>query len=178
MTCIAGVKHEGKVYIGADSSGVAGYDLTVMADEKVFRNGPFLMGFTTSFRMGQLLRFAFNPPKQHPDTDDYRFMVTEFIDECRRCLKTGGWAQKTNEQEEAGTFLVGYKGELYIVEGDYQVGRPAAYFAAVGCGAPIAHGALHATEGMAPERRIRTALEAAERFSAGVRRPFMILESG
>ena len=43
MTCIVGLVHEGVVYIGGDSAGVGGMSLTVRADEKVFRNGEFLM---------------------------------------------------------------------------------------------------------------------------------------
>ena len=50
------------MYIGGDRAGVAGLSLTVRADEKVFQNGEFLMGFTTSFRMGQLLRYSLKPP--------------------------------------------------------------------------------------------------------------------
>ena len=67
MTCIVGLVHEGVVYIGGDSAGVAGLSLVVRADEKVLRNGDFLMGFTTSFRMGQLLRYKLDPPRRHPD---------------------------------------------------------------------------------------------------------------
>ena len=64
MTCIVGLVHEGTVFIGGDSAGVAGLSLVVRADEKVFRNGDFLMDFTTSFRMGQLLRYnPDSPPK-------------------------------------------------------------------------------------------------------------------
>jgi len=76
---------------------------------KVFANGSYVMGFTTSFRMGQLLRYAFTPPE--PDTADlHRFMCTAFTDALRQCLKDGGWAQKDKEQEEGGTFLVGTTG--------------------------------------------------------------------
>ena len=44
MTCIVGLVHEGVVYIGGDSAGVAGLSLTVRADEKVFRNSDFFDG--------------------------------------------------------------------------------------------------------------------------------------
>ena len=50
MTCIVGVAHKGAVYIGGDSAAVAGWALTCRADHKVFKNGDFVMGFTTSFR--------------------------------------------------------------------------------------------------------------------------------
>lgn len=172
MTCIVGLVHEGKVYIGGDSAGVGGYSLTVRADRKVFRNGDFAMGFTTSFRMGQLLRHAFSPPKRHPDTDVDKFMVTDFIDAVRDCLKSGGYAEKHSEAERGGTFLVGYAGRLFRVEGDYQVGEAVDAFDAVGCGEDIARGALFASPESAPTDRLKLALEAAERFSAGVRGPF------
>ena len=94
MTCIVGLVHEGVVYIGGDSAGVGGMSLTVRADEKVFQNGEFLMGFTTSFRMGQLLRYSLKPPRRHPDDEINQFMVVTFTNAVRECLKAGGWASK------------------------------------------------------------------------------------
>ncbi|MFH0902328.1 MAG: hypothetical protein V2A73_16980 [Pseudomonadota bacterium] len=174
MTCIVGLVEEGTVYIGGDSAGVSGLDLTVRADEKVFRSGPFLMGFTSSFRMGQLLRYALTPPLHDPEMDIDKYMVTVFVNAVRQCLKDGGYARKEHEVESGGTFLVGYKGRLFEINGDYQVGRPLDGYAAVGCGAQIAHGALFASAERPPEKRVLMALDAAERFSAGVRRPFMV----
>ena len=39
MTCIVGIADGAKVWIGGDSAGVAGWSLTVRADEKVFAVG-------------------------------------------------------------------------------------------------------------------------------------------
>ncbi len=176
MTCIVGLVHEGVVYIGGDSAGVGGMSLTVRADEKVFRNSDFLMGFTTSFRMGQLLRYSLEPPRRHPDDDIHQYMVVDFVNAVRGCLKAGGWASKKEETEQGGTFLVGYSGHLFTVDSDYQVGIPEDGFAAVGSGQDIARGALYATQGQAtPRDRVLTALRSAERFNAGVRGPFHIL---
>ena len=174
MTCIAAVVADGRVWMGGDSAGVAGWDLTVRADRKVFRNGPYVMGFTTSFRMGQLLQYGFEPPVPSGGGDPLRFMATTFVDAVRTCLKAGGWAAKSNEREEGGTFLVGVRGRLFSIEEDYQVAESAAGFAAVGYGSQVAHGALFATEGRPAPDRVVLALVAAERFSAGVRRPFAI----
>lgn len=174
MTAIAGIVHDGHVYLGGDSAGVEryGYSLAVRRDPKVFRNGELVMGFTTSFRMGDLLRYAFTPPRIHPDDDLDKWMRTTFVNEVRRCLKEGGWAGTKDGQETSGTFLVGVRGRLFEVEGDYQVGEASEGFNAVGCGAPIALGALYATEVADPCDRLIVALGAAERFSAGVRGPF------
>lgn len=174
MTCIAGLVHNGRVYIGADSAGIGGWDLTIRADEKAFTTGPYVMGFTDSFRMGQLLRYSLTPPE--PTEDLQRFMVTAFVDAVRGCLKAGGYARKENEQESGGAFLVGVRGSLFVVCGDYQVAEPADQMAAVGCGAQVALGALYATQwSPEPGNRLDTALRAAERLSAGVRGPFTIV---
>lgn len=176
MTCIVGLVADGDVWIGGDSAGVDGYlGLTVRADQKVFRNGDFIMGFTTSFRMGQLLAHTLTPPKRHSDVDPYVFMVTEFVSRVRDCLKTGGFARKENEVEKGGTFLVGYAKRLFMVESDYQVGEMVDGYAACGCGADIALGSMHSTEKEEPHKRVKMALNAAERHSAGVRGPFKIL---
>ena len=175
MTCIVGLVHEGVVYIGGDSAGVAGLSLTVRADEKVFRNSDFLMGFTTSFRMGQLLRYSLKPPRRHPDDDIHQYMVVDFVNAVRGCLKAGGYASKEDEVESGGTFLVGYAGHLFTVNSDYQVGIPEDGYAAVGSAQDIARGSLFATQGQEPRSRVLTALQAAERFNAGVRGPFHIL---
>ncbi len=174
MTCIVGLADGGSVYIGGDSAGVdKSMGLSVRADRKVFRNGDFVMGFTTSFRMGQLLAHSFKPPKRYPDTDVYAYMVNEFVDAVRECLKKGGYAKKEAEAELGGTFLVGYAGRLFEIFDDYQVGDPVSGFSAVGCGGDIAIGSLYSTEGDA-KSRVMKALHAAEQFSGGVRAPFHI----
>jgi hypothetical protein len=174
VTAIVGlVAASGRVHLGGDSAGVSGLALRVRADAKVFRNGPFVFGFTTSFRMGQLLRHSLDPPRP-PARRLSRFMATTFVDAIRECLKGGGWAAKNSDREEGGTFLVGVAGRLFEIADDYQVGEHVDGYAAVGCGADAAYGALYATAdlGMKPRRRLTVALSAAERFSAGVRGPY------
>lgn len=164
-----------KIVMGGDSAGVDGYSLQLRADPKVFRNGDFLIGYTSSFRMGQLLRFRFTPPLHHPpDLDDYEYMATAFVDGARDCLKQGGFAKKEHETESGGTFLVGYRGRVYEIQDDYQVAMPLDGYAACGCGAAVALGALYATHGRPARERVETALKAAERMSAGVRAPFVM----
>lgn len=176
MTCIVGLVSKGAVYLGADSAGVDGGDfsISVRADRKLLRNGDFLMGFTSSFRMGQLLAFALTPPKPREGVDLFAFMVTDFINAIRDCLKTGGYAAKEKEVEEGGTFLVAYKSRLFTIYGDYQVAESVCGYAACGCGDLIALGSLYSTPNETPHNRIAVALNAAEQFSAGVRAPFHV----
>lgn len=176
MTCIAGVVAKGRVYLGGDSAGVGGYELTVRSDVKVFSNGPFLIGFTSSYRMGQLLQHAFSPPPPPRKPGALgRYMVVDFVDAVRAALKDKGWATKQSEQELGGTFLVGVAGHLFRLEADYQVGEARDGYDAVGCGSEAARGALFASWHLKPESRVRMALRAAERLSAGVRGPFRVV---
>lgn len=179
MTCIVGVVHKGAVFIGGDSAGVDGhYSLSIRADKKVFRNGDFVMGFTSSFRMGQLLAFSFSPPKPRVGDDLMAFMVKDFIWAARQCLKDGGYARIENSVERGGTFLAGYGGRLFHISDDFQVGEAVHGFDACGCGSDVAQGVLFATKDRDPNERINLALTAAETFSAGVRGPFFIEHAG
>lgn len=177
MTCIVAFAAEGRVWMGGDSAGVAGYSLTQRSDQKVFLNGGYLFGFTSSFRMGQLLRYRFTPPRRHPDDDLLKFMSTEFVDAVRDTLKTYGFGKTVNGEETGGTFMVACEGQIFKVEGDYQVGKSIHAFDACGCGEDIALGvmlALDETE-VPPDLIVQRALQAAETFSAGVRGPFTIV---
>lgn len=179
MTCIVGYKDNGKVYIGGDSAGVGGYDIQTRLDKKVFVNGEFVMGFTTSFRMGQLLHYKLKVPERFPSMDVMEYMVTIFIDAVRQCLKDGGYAHKEAEVEQGGVFLVGYQGRLFRIDNDYQVGEVLEGYDSCGCGEAYALGALAALSksDLEVEYAIIVALETAAKFSAGVRGPFNIVSN-
>lgn len=121
MTCIVGYTDKDNVFIGGDSAGVGGYSLQIRGDKKVFRNKDFIFGFTSSFRMGQILRYDFEPPEQSVKKSIYKYMVSDFIKEVRNQLRKGGFLNKENLVESGGTFIVGYKKQLFIVEDDFQV---------------------------------------------------------
>ena len=190
MTCIVGITDGKNVFVGGDSAGVENLNLTVRADDKVFirtdESGvEWAFGFTTSFRMGQLIQYDLVLP-QIEDVDRgnlHQFMVSKFIPALRTCLKIGGWQAKEKHREEGGTFIVGVLGELFVVGDDYQVGKPKMPYAAVGSGTNVALGALYALSGseqtpeQTPEQKITVALEAAEAFNAGVRGPFKIVST-
>lgn len=178
MTCIVGLVNEGKVYMGADSAGVGGLDIVTRKDPKVFLNGEFLIGYTTSFRMGQILRYSFSPPKPREGVEPYKYMCTEFIDTLITALKDKGFAKVDNNVVRGGVFLVGYRGSLFIIESDFQVGEVYKNYDSVGCGYAYALGSLYSTEkaGIGPKARVKLALAAAQEFSAGVREPFLIEE--
>ena len=179
MTCIVGIvdKKENKVLMGGDSSGVSGWDLTIRKDAKVFKNGEFVIGCTSSFRMIQLLQFSFKPPEIK--TDLFEYMCTDFVNAIRTCFKDGGYLQKETKGDElGGTFLVAYKDRLFKICSDFQVGESISGMEAIGCGDAYALGSLYSTKKMVNTNdRIIKSLECASFFSIGVHKPFIVVST-
>ena len=177
MTCIVGLVDNGKVYMGGDSLTSGGLNCAVVKQPKVFINGDFIMGYTTSWRMGQLLQHAFTPPKHFPDVDIMKYMVTDFVDEVRGVFKRLGYLKIDSNVESGGSFLIGYKGRLFVMHDDFQVSEAALEFDSVGCGYYYALGAMFQSidSKLSPNKRIKSALRAAQNFSGGVREPFTIM---
>lgn len=178
MTCIVGLVNKNDVYMGCDSaSGSADWEVRASAVPKIFKSGPFLVGYTGSWRMGQILQHHLSIEEEKlPKIGDsiQRFMVRVFIEEVRKLLKEHGYAQEENNQETGGEFLVAFEGYLFHIEADYQVNENLDNYDACGAAAKYALGALWATKDDEPEARIRNALEAAAHFSGVVRPPYTI----
>ncbi len=183
MTCIVACKDKcGVVWLGADSAGTAN-DWTMAQNyaPKIYASGRYLFGFTTSYRMGQIIGLRFCPPE--PINDDLgRFMATAFIDALRACLKDSGWSKKENERESGGTFIAVLNGRIFQVQDDYSVHESPRRYDAVGSGAAVAFGAFAALEQTkvldsvpAPEL-LRIVLTAAQSFNAAVREPFFVYD--
>jgi ATP-dependent protease HslVU (ClpYQ) peptidase subunit len=128
--------------------------------------------------MGQLLGHALTLPEHHSDVAVEKWMVTSFVDAIRGCLKNGGYAERKDEVEKGGFFLVAYRGRIFEIQSDYQVAEREEPYGAIGCGEDLALGALFASEHLAdkPRKRVELALQAAAAFSAGVYPPFRIEE--
>ena len=181
MTCIVGIERDGEVWMGGDSAltDSATMALRVMEDEKIFMNDQMLIGCCSSLRTLQLMRYAFVQPDKGERKDDVSFLATDFMDAVRNMQREKGIMKREADVEvQDAHFLIGYNGRLYVVEDDHQVYRTRDGFAAIGCGSDLALGAMYALRSStrSPEEIIEIALEAAETFSAGVKRPFHIMK--
>ena len=188
MTCIVGLVEDGKVWLGGDSAAVAESFTMSRKDPKVFKNGDFIFGFTSSFRMGDLLRHSFVPPKKPKGGYTRDYMCVDFIDEVRACFMAGGIVTLDEGVESCGDFLVGIEDRLYEISDDYQVGEYINDYICVGCGRDHAMGALYAIQELSgditrknliptPKDKVRLALEAAAAFSGWVKEPFHIIST-
>jgi len=176
MTCIIGLEHDSKIYLGADSASSEGGRVRENRLPKVFERDAFLIGYTTSFRMGQILWQYLDVRAQGENETDNAYIICGFVEAARECFKEHGYATVENGHEEGGQFLVGHKGKLYQIGSGYGVTRVADGFNAVGCGSSYALAAMKALNLVSPITRIRRSLEIAAHFSAGVKRPFLVLQ--
>lgn len=176
MTCIVGIAHHGQVILGADSAGTGGTDQRIRRDRKVFVNGELIFGFTSSFRMGQLLEFNLTPPSIIEGQEPFSYAVRALVPAIRDALKAGGFSKIDSGRETGGVFLVGFRGRLFTIYEDFQVGEDLGSIASVGCGDAYALGAMHALSSADPMVRLQAGLDAAATFSAGVAGPFHFVE--
>jgi hypothetical protein len=173
MTCIAGIAKDGIVHMSGDSAACSDWDVRVEAGSKVFQNGAFLIGYTTSFRMGQVLRYAAGFTEPTPGRNLTEFMVSTFITEVMTALKLNGVTTVDKGRAVGGQFLVGVNGHLFAIESDFSVLENPSGEMAVGVGADYAMGSMFSTRGLIddPKKRLEIALAAASTFSMGVRPP-------
>ena len=177
MTTIVALEHGGKVYMGGDAAAISGYDKRATRLKKVFVVGPFVIGYSSSFRMGQLLQHSFTPPERSSSAaTDERYLVNQVIPVIRDLFKTQGYTHVLNNEESAGSFLLGYNGKVHEVDCDFQVNSYREGYAAIGCGENFALGALAVMpEEYDPILRVNLALEIACKFSAGVLPPYTVV---
>lgn len=158
MTCLAAIIHNDRVYIGGDSAASVGDAIETRLNRKVFRNGDYVVGFTGSFRVGQLLQYATLPAVEG---EAMAHIVNAVVPALQKLA-----GKETDE------LLIGVAGRLFKISSDYSVAEYASY-AAAGQGEPYALGRLHGSLG-APEQRVVAALAAAEAHCASVRAPFVV----
>jgi ATP-dependent protease HslVU (ClpYQ) peptidase subunit len=187
MTCIVGLINNDTVYIGADSLESNGYSKVVRKDKKVFKlknTHNAVIGFTSSFRMGQLLMYAtnlLNTKNEYENEINHEYLVTKFIPDIIKLFENGGYGKVKDGEKQGGFFLLGYKDKLFKIESDYQVAESYYSYDACGSGEDLALGSLTTTEylkdNISPEERIHIALQCATQFTTGVAPPYYILNT-
>lgn len=178
MTCIAAIIDQGNITMMGDSACLyeGSGKILIRKDRKVFLNGPFLIGGTGGFRFLQLLKtHKFGDRDPLSNQSDLEYMITYWIDELisicegNKILKT-----ESGVAELPCALLVGYNGQLYEVDNDFDVGQVYHDYASVGSGSRYALGSLRVTEKMDMKitDRLKLALETAAYFDPYVREPF------
>jgi hypothetical protein len=141
-----------------------------------------VIGYTSSFRMGQLLMYGtglIDSRDAFQNKIDHEYLVTKFIPNVIQLFENGGYSRTTNGEKSGGSFLFCYKDKLYQISSDFQFGESIWKYDACGSGEDFALGSLHSTEDKIddPVIRVRMALQAASQFSVGCAPPYYILNT-
>lgn len=168
MTVIVGLEHNGRVYIGGDSALSGEGAITIMARPKVWQRGDVILGHAGGLRIGNIIEIEPDLPPCD-GRDPYAFLLCEFLPPLMATVA------RHDLSWEAEELLVGVGGRLWCVDSEWGVHGHRRGYGATGDGAQAALGALHATDGQAPELRIQAALEASEAMCTSVCRPFHVV---
>jgi ATP-dependent protease HslVU (ClpYQ) peptidase subunit len=176
MTCVVGISHNGKVYMGGDCAAAdeQGNFVSTRKEPKVFVKGAYIIGYAGSFRFGKVVQHTFIPPK--PDYNDLdKFLNTLFIDSLRQYCEEA--KVDPSSEQDSSEMLVGVGGRVFEFCNDWHFGEDRNNFNAIGSGASYAMGSLYSTKRLKSQAsRVKLALESSEKFCSDVCGPFTILE--
>lgn len=178
MTCIVGIEHRGTVWLGGDSAATDGaMNRVIIKDPKVFLRGEVGFGVCGSPKVMDALAHGMELPTQEGG-EDRAFLVSQLVPAIREGLKK---LDAVVEHPARGTFfegsmLVGYRGKLYQLEGNFQLIHSSDGYDSVGSGSLHALGSLATTSDVRdPKKRLLVALDAATK-NAGVAPPFVLVK--
>lgn len=137
MTLIVGVDFTlGKnkyLYMAGDKCGSDGFVKEIFIKPKIFRRNELAFGYTTSFRMGQILEFT-KISKDLPNWSEESNVYTSFVDWAKTAMKDGGYLEDDKGVVSGGNFIF-YNGKsLFEVQKDFSILVPEDGLFAVGSG--------------------------------------------
>jgi ATP-dependent protease HslVU (ClpYQ) peptidase subunit len=178
MSLVVGLEEGGVIHMACDSQATGDSDKRYLPFPKIFnkysrtesgRYEKYIIGFAGSLRVAQLVMRM-----------DLPYDIYELPDVIQANLKGWGCLSKGKEDDigEVETMqsnlLVGYKGSLYEIQGDFAILSRVDTYAAIGDAKQYALGCLYAFESMPmasqhdPEYKLKIALECSSYFCSTV----------
>ena len=172
------------IHMGGDSSASNDSDsIDICGNEKIFHRYSFMYGICGSFRIMNIVRYIFDPPEftWYDNDTPMHFMVQCFVPMLIKVLKTNKCLEKDNNIISMdATIIVGFKGNLFVIDSDFQVRQlPPENFFAIGSGAEAAKGSLFTSYYNSCDsfESIEYALQASMEFSKSVKGPLKHISS-
>lgn len=158
MTCIIAYTDGKQSFIAGDKLGSNGFTKSIQTEPKVFEKEfikidetglnrtkeVMAMGYTSSFRMGQLLTYNLELPEQKGNQSFSQYLVLEVIPRIRSLFKEEWGARDTSQDVGGGQFIILHNHTIYEVQGDFSVLQPKTQITAVGSGTYHAIAAMQA----------------------------------
>lgn len=138
MTCIVAWKTEDdNVVLAGDKKGSNGYTADIVKEPKVFRNKDFMIGYTSSFRMGQILKHVWTPPQRKIDQTTDNYMYCDVVNSLRKTMKDNGFLN-TDNKDKSGTFIIVYENRIFLHQDEFSLLEFESKVTACGCGEDFA----------------------------------------
>lgn len=168
MTCIAGLVHEGEVWLASDAQmGWSGKKID--CGSKIIQHGDLSIAFCGYAGVMSAFKNRFSLPGIPEDQSEHdKWMRVTVPDAINQCMKDAGIMKNVEGRNELDAFgIMGWRGRLCCLDDSmmtYDSDRP---FMALGSGGDVAIGSLYSTEDKGPEERLNTAINAANMWSVG-----------
>lgn len=180
MTCIIGYKENDLVYIGADSFAGNDWVKQKIFTPKVFMNKDFLIGYSNSFRFGQIMQYHIDYP-DIPYDFDLEFLINNFVEPLREASKNEGNSEIDKNVESASMALIGIRNRLFHLSSDFALLEYYGKFFSIGIGSYSALGALHTLDLVGskytPYGRIYAGLKASSLSVPSICSPYVIMST-
>lgn len=149
MTCIVAfkikdVEDKEFVVLAGDKLCSNGDTKRVYSKPKIFQNGDFWIGYTTSFYMGQLLQYVWTPPFKEESTNEDDYIFGDVVQSLSKVFADNNFGEvkgKESLEPNHGTFIMIYNGRIFEVFSNLAI-LEVDKFASVGCGSEVMEGAL------------------------------------
>lgn len=117
MTCIVGLRHQGRLYFGGDAICVSSYNKTINRDSnnktinrdsKVFKRKGILFGTTGPVTLRNLLQYRLELPAYTEASDPMTYLMHAFLEALHACFQKDGFEQEDKGRRcfEGRSFLV------------------------------------------------------------------------
>lgn len=170
MTCIIAHATRTSSFIAADKLGSNNFTKAIQSEPKIFEKefdsrvleegfiptihkDTMTIGYTTSFRMGQLLKHCLVLPEKQPTQSFKEYLVQSVVPAIRTLFREEWGSRADNQDVGGGQFIILHKHKIYEIHEDFCVLEPKNNISAVGSGA------YHAIAAMAAYLTVETETE-------------------
>lgn len=148
MTCITAAIKDGVCAMAADSLAGGGGLCHACKTPKIIKksaatNGgsvPILIGYTSSFRMGDILRYVWEVPDFEGGVNDW--LVRRCIPSLRETFTDQGFMSQDAGRDVGGDFIIVADNRILLLQDDFSVIEPQEGYLSVGSGSLVATGAM------------------------------------
>jgi len=140
MTCIISFERDNKIIIAGDKKASNSATGSNVKEPKIFEKKKFMIGYTSSFRMGQILKHIWTPPSKKEDQTIDNYLYTDVINSLRQVFEVNNFG----ESDTTGTFILVYKNRKFIYQSDNSLLEYEDNVISTGSGEEIAFGSVKA----------------------------------